>query len=261
MFKMGNPLWGDDLGQMCYNAAKSWQIGWYDDAKVDYKPKVIGNEFWTGQLVGVAQYSHADRDGRPVILRIDSGSTKDYFINFNRKIGMNSQNKQGSDVVNVYEQEGNGESTGNPSKILKSLNEGGEWTRANFGYSGKTLSIKVNKIFLGDESIIGYADISICLGTCNFGTPSISPSPTDTPSESPSFRPTPIASPSPTGNPTLTFSPTKKLDYKDYEFEVGPSNGRNSKTVELPFNNMVRAKTNDSTIIEIHNTNICLFYE
>eukprot|EP00554_Chaetoceros_debilis_P015018 CAMPEP_0194124892 /NCGR_PEP_ID=MMETSP0150-20130528/59178_1 /TAXON_ID=122233 /ORGANISM="Chaetoceros debilis, Strain MM31A-1" /LENGTH=781 /DNA_ID=CAMNT_0038818677 /DNA_START=59 /DNA_END=2400 /DNA_ORIENTATION=- len=204
---MGNPLFGPDLAKMCYNAAKSWQIGWYDDAKVDYKPTVIGNESWTGQLVGVAQYLHADRDGRPVTLRIDTGSTKDYFINFNRKIGMTSQNKEGSDLVNVYEQDGNGESTGNASKILKNLNEGDEWTKANFGNSGKTLSIKVNEIVLGDESIIGYADVTICLGTCNFGSPSISPSPTVAPSVSSSLRPTLISS-SPTGNPTSSFSPT-----------------------------------------------------
>uniref|UniRef100_A0A7S3QHF5 Peptidase M11 gametolysin domain-containing protein n=1 Tax=Chaetoceros debilis TaxID=122233 RepID=A0A7S3QHF5_9STRA len=238
---MGNPLFGFDLAKMCYNAAKSWQIGWYADAEVDYKPTVIGNESWTGQLVGVAQYSHADRDGRPVTLRIDSGSTNDYFINFNRKIGMTSQNKEGSDLVNVYEQDGNGESTGNASKILKNLNEGDEWTKANFGNSGKTLSIKVNEIVLGDESIIGYADVTICLGTCNFGSPSISPSPTDAPSGSSSLRPTLISS-SPTGNPTSSFSPTTEEDYKDYQFEVGSSNGQTSKTVELLFDNMVRAK-------------------
>ena len=70
------------------------------------------------------QYSHADRDGRPVTLRIDTGSSTDYFINFNRKIGMNSQNREGSDLVNVYEQSGNGETTGGVSKILKKMNEG-----------------------------------------------------------------------------------------------------------------------------------------
>lgn len=30
---MGNPLYSDDVGRMCWNAAKTWQVGWYDDRK------------------------------------------------------------------------------------------------------------------------------------------------------------------------------------------------------------------------------------
>lgn len=70
------------------------------------------------------------------------------------------------------------------------------------------------------------------------GTPSISPSPTDTPTVSPSVRPTLISS-SPTGAPSISSSPTVYADYEDYEINVGSSNGQTSKTVELPFDNML----------------------
>jgi len=42
---------------------------------------------------------------------------------------------------------------------------------------------------------------------------------------------------------------------------VGSSNGQISKSVELPFDNMVRAKTNDPTIFEIRNTNSWLLLD
>jgi len=70
------------------------------------------------------------------------------------------------------------------------------------------------------------------------GNPSISPSPTDTPTVSASVRPTLISS-SPTGAPTISSSPTVYADYEDHQINVGSSNGQTSKTVELPFDNML----------------------
>jgi len=218
---MGNPLFGFDQGKMCFNAAKSWQLGWYADAKVDYKPLLIGNESWTGKLVGVAQYSHADRDGRPVTLRIDSGKSYDYYINFNRKIGMNSQNKEGSDLVNVYGQaEREPQVPGEASRLLDSMHAGQSMEVPEFGNSGKMLSIKVDKIVLGDESTIGWAEVTICLGTCNFGAPVASSSPSSSPFTAPSpsslspSAPSPVASSSPTSStvdPACIDSPYKAI--------------------------------------------------
>lgn len=35
---MGNPYYEDDVGQMCFNGAKSWQLGWYIDATMTVDP-------------------------------------------------------------------------------------------------------------------------------------------------------------------------------------------------------------------------------
>jgi hypothetical protein len=70
------------------------------------------------------------------------------------------------------------------------------------------------------------------------GSPSISPSPTDGPTVSFSERPSVISS-SPTTTPTISSSPTMESDYEDHQVIVGSSNGQISKSVELPFDNML----------------------
>ena len=32
---MGNPLYSDDTGKMCFNPAKNWAVSWYDDYKIE----------------------------------------------------------------------------------------------------------------------------------------------------------------------------------------------------------------------------------
>ena len=88
---MGNPLFGEDLGKMCYNAPKSWQIGWYDESS-DKIYVDLNNLIWEGRLIGVADYVNQNRDGESILVRIDVGAEDNYFLNFNRAVGMNSQN-------------------------------------------------------------------------------------------------------------------------------------------------------------------------
>ena len=48
---MGNPLYSDDIGMMCFNAAKKYQIyGWYNDKKITHDP--INKGTWIGQIIG-----------------------------------------------------------------------------------------------------------------------------------------------------------------------------------------------------------------
>lgn len=63
---MGNPLYGDDLGQMCFNPAKLWQLqhyphpttvteGWYDSAAfVTIDNPASPQEF---KMMGVGEYN------------------------------------------------------------------------------------------------------------------------------------------------------------------------------------------------------------
>jgi len=52
---MGNPLYSDDTGKLCFNPAKNWQIGWYTPRKILLDPRV-GSGPWTYDMVGVANY-------------------------------------------------------------------------------------------------------------------------------------------------------------------------------------------------------------
>mmetsp|Transcript_17221 Transcript_17221/g.39802 ORF Transcript_17221/g.39802 Transcript_17221/m.39802 type:complete len:784 (+) Transcript_17221:187-2538(+) len=46
---MGSYNGNDDAPQLCYNAAKSWFLGWYDDAH----QQVSTNDYWEGKLVAI----------------------------------------------------------------------------------------------------------------------------------------------------------------------------------------------------------------
>ena len=88
---MGNPLYSDDVGKMCWNAAKTWQIGWYDSNKIIIDPKA--QQFWSGTIVGIADFDN-NPDQYPVVVKIETGTSTDQFINFNRAKGVNSLDRK-----------------------------------------------------------------------------------------------------------------------------------------------------------------------
>ena len=63
--------------------------------------------YWKGRLIGVAEYDKIS-DGDTVLLKIETSSSDDYFLAFNRKIGANSDNKMASDQVTIIEAGKNG---------------------------------------------------------------------------------------------------------------------------------------------------------
>ena len=65
---MGNPLYSDDIGQMCFNPAKSYQIdGWYDDAKLVLDP--LNDLPFEGDVVGVGEYDKRAAN-EPVTIKV-----------------------------------------------------------------------------------------------------------------------------------------------------------------------------------------------
>ena len=52
---MGNPLYSDEIGITCFNAAKKFQIDvWYNDANITHDP--VNEGTWTGQIIGTGKY-------------------------------------------------------------------------------------------------------------------------------------------------------------------------------------------------------------
>ena len=77
---MGNPLYSDDIGRMCFNPAKNYQIdGWYDDAKlvldplenIDPQGRLVGPAAmpWEGNVVGVGEYNLRQAN-EPVTIKV-----------------------------------------------------------------------------------------------------------------------------------------------------------------------------------------------
>lgn len=65
---------------MCYNAAKNWQIGWYNDRKVQVDPTSQAKG-WSASytLVGIADYSNNPAQ-HPVVIKVETGAGNDYFV-------------------------------------------------------------------------------------------------------------------------------------------------------------------------------------
>ncbi|KAL7447929.1 hypothetical protein ACHAWC_000212, partial [Mediolabrus comicus] len=109
--------------------------------------------------IGVAEYDKIS-DGDTVLLKIETGSSDDYFLAFNRKIGANADNKMSSDQVTIIEAGKNGADF-SQSWLVDWLNEADEYVFKKF-LNNEPLTVKVNKI---DTQVTpGYAEVEVFLG-------------------------------------------------------------------------------------------------
>ena len=81
---------------MCFNAAKSWQLGWYTDRHAEFQPELGHTQVYT--MVGVSEYSNSS-DSYAVIVKLSSSSNIGYYIGYNRRSGINSDTGEASNQV------------------------------------------------------------------------------------------------------------------------------------------------------------------
>jgi len=83
---------------MCFNSAKSWSLGWYFDAhKVLHAEEVKDNVY---DLISIADYNLISNEY--IIIKITRCADKfDYFVNFNREVGITADNSEGHNMVFV----------------------------------------------------------------------------------------------------------------------------------------------------------------
>jgi hypothetical protein len=169
---MGYSYGTDESPRMCFNAAKSWQLGWYSDKAFTFTPLANGQYRYFGQLASIVDYPTANTD---VLIEINqSRSAWSYFVNYNAAKDMNSQTLEGRNNVLITMKFKTNEA--NNSNLIAKLSEGDEFKDYNFnGVNGETLTYKF--ISVGN----GVANISIVLSG-----PSIPSIPTPAPTNSPS---------------------------------------------------------------------------
>jgi hypothetical protein len=63
-------LHGNGQPRMCFNAAKSWKLGWYEDKAVIVSPSTSS---WSGRLMGISDYDHREHARQGKIFREESG--------------------------------------------------------------------------------------------------------------------------------------------------------------------------------------------
>ncbi|KAL3817830.1 hypothetical protein ACHAXA_002697 [Cyclostephanos tholiformis] len=160
---MGNPLYKDDVADMCFNPAKNYQItanggGWYDPGRVEtYSPST--GAIWQGKLVGVAESGvvngNAEHANSRLVLKIETGTRIDLYVGFNRATGMNEDNKQASNMVTIVEANGDGLSY-STSALRATLSQGQSYSVANWRGTDVTLTVFVDTIRY--DIVPGYAD-------------------------------------------------------------------------------------------------------
>ena len=164
---MGDPLWHDDKGHMCFNSVKNFQISkagisWYNsDFIAHFNSGVAGGASWVGTLIGITDYNN-NPSGHKIMVKLEVGSGADYFIGFNRASGINSDSAQGRNKVVVHKvQDGDGK-TYSKSFLKGIIAAGNKMTINNWRKSGKRLVIQVLQI--NTAASPAFARVKITLG-------------------------------------------------------------------------------------------------
>jgi len=157
---MGNPSYGDDGPQICWNAAKSWESGWYEEDSVTVTPSASG-EFI--QLVGVADWvtEKYTRGMHRVVLQILDSSIAndlDYYVIYNRAKGPNAGVNFAKDRVTI--------STGKARQVSwhqAGLAEGQIFRKPGYNSGSQDLVVKVCEMSTGTEVMPDTARVLIYL--------------------------------------------------------------------------------------------------
>jgi hypothetical protein len=138
---MGLSYIDDDWPVMCFNPAKSWQLGWYDSQQIKWNPQAQGQ--YSGIMVGVVDYGNfGTSKDHHVIVKLQKDFLNDLYIGYNRMKRINwatqaSQNK----IVVVEQGEGFSEST-----LQAELSKGDTYRIENYMLSGRNLIIQFTDV-------------------------------------------------------------------------------------------------------------------
>ena len=166
---MGFSYSQDDGPKMCFNGAKSWQLGWYQDKHQVFN---LSDSSWSGRLVGHVDKGSAAADDT-IILKLNTGTATDYYVSFNSPTAHNSGTVEAGNQVTVQTMGGEGTSYAE-SELVAKLSAGGEYVISNFDGSGVPLTLKVNEINTGASPPYAYVSVATTCTTdddCNDGYP------------------------------------------------------------------------------------------
>ncbi|KAL7455237.1 hypothetical protein ACHAWC_006804 [Mediolabrus comicus] len=188
---MGNPLWGDNQGKMCFNAPKNYQLAkaygaWYSKGPgtiMDWDSGEDGGTSFTATMVGVAEFNKI-KDDNPIVIKLETGDKTDYFIEFNRAIGPTSQEKQAQDKVTLYSAGNNGLAYAT-SQLLSILGQGDTYKFSK--WRGTKLDLTVSVLEINTNAVPGYARVKVVFGEEQAPK---TPNPTNRPTPNP-VQPTP----------------------------------------------------------------------
>jgi hypothetical protein len=133
---------------VCFNAAKSWQSGWFADKSLAINPNNDAGTCYSGPLYALASYTSSPADAK-VLIQLQSTSGTNYHIGFNGKYGSNSGTVEHGNRVLITTQQATG-----ASLKIANLGAGQSHTILNYDGSGRDVTITVNSISGSDYAVI-----------------------------------------------------------------------------------------------------------
>ncbi|GFH59839.1 hypothetical protein CTEN210_16315 [Chaetoceros tenuissimus] len=122
---------------ICFNGAKSVELGWYDDRVATISPH-FGDEF-SGRLIGVNDYAISTSSDTLVIeIKNPDSSVNSLFVMYNKAEGINADTSEGADKVLITQG-----ATGEQSWKLAEITPGQTLTIPNY-FLGNSLSISTS---------------------------------------------------------------------------------------------------------------------
>lgn len=127
---------GKDDNRMCYNSAKNFQLGWYDD-KVDsiYPLDGLQREY---KLNGVDDYKKSN-DATMVVRLKQPSSGMDYYVGYNRPTGINSDTTESFNMVTITKKDKGGPTVYGQSTKIANLLPGDRYVFDNYDGKGKVV--------------------------------------------------------------------------------------------------------------------------
>jgi len=138
--------YGQDEGPvMCFNAAKSWQTGWFDNKRVNMNIGGTGatDNCFDGEITGQSDYNV--NTNQIMLVKMNRSAGRDLFLMYNKKTGINSGTVEGGNLVTIVEADGEGTTYGE-SWLVAKLGAGQIYTASNYLGAGKDLVITVLSI-------------------------------------------------------------------------------------------------------------------
>jgi hypothetical protein len=220
----------EDSTKMCFNPARSWQLGWYSDKRIELDMKARGQ--FSGELIGLTDYG-SNTAGKYVNIKIENGST-DFFIGFNLAKGINYSTREGRNDVTIQSQQEIGY---NYSVLLAKLAKNDKYSISKFK-GNVDLIIEVNDLVFTNPP---FAKIDIYLDGCRPGSPcgpACGTCPTNSPISSSTSSPTSLPTASPTASPVTPNLNWIVLFQEGFEkgFDLFTNDGKNTRIDKKYFN-------------------------
>ncbi len=138
---MGESYISDDGPEMCFNAAKSAQLGWYQNKTLELG---LGAS-WAGLLTSVADHAYINNTELTLLKIPGANNDEAIYLTLNAQKGINIGTQEAQNQVTVTYKATAQQAYGD-SNLLAKLAEGESFSIANFSGNGLDLHISVRGI-------------------------------------------------------------------------------------------------------------------